>query len=441
MWECPECKSRFFSEPVTLGVRNGQLTRIPPICTNCFKSCSCGQRQPYGEYCRVCGDPRKKVNLIRYEIDPDDPTFGLTSTGSTTYLETYVGGTGDVSGENQDYELASKITVSTAGTIIKIRLKTSGTGNVKLAFFDDDGASGEPSTRLIDWGAFACANGVNTFTVSGYYAPAGDYYIAVLFDSAILRYASTGGTMRYKARTYANGIESPWPNATDGHNPESLYLQAGFVYIENYVKATKATLAENAASVTSMSFYSHATGNFYAGIYTDSSGPAVLKWTSPSTAASATAWTTVLISAGTPNTLALAAGDYWLAWQWDSVNAGPSYTLGGANTGAYLAQAYGAFPDPMTGETLSTENWSLYVTYVQYAVTGIVRDGTTGDPIEGATVWLFKTSDKSYIGTDTSDVNGAYSIVVPDGVTAYFVRAFKDGSNVFGTTDDDLVGA
>jgi hypothetical protein len=154
-----------------------------------------------------------------------------------------------------------------------------------------------------------------------------------------------------------------------------------------------------------MSFYSHATGNFYAAIYTDSGGPAVLKWTSGSTPATGGgAWDTVLISAGTPNTLTLDAGDYWLAWQWDSVNSGPSYTAGGANTGAYLAQAYGAFPDPMTGETLSTENWSEYVTYETAEMINVSDSATGTDAIVGIEEWL--TITDTGVGIDTAYLLG-----------------------------------
>jgi hypothetical protein len=279
--------------------------------------------------------------------------------------------------------------------------------------------------------------------VTAYYVAAGTYWLAFNIDtSSILRYLINTTPHRYKALAYTTGFDSPWPHATDTHTTDTPYFGFVTVQIKAYVKLTKATLSEGAASVTSMSLYFHATGNFRAAIYTDSSGPADLEWESGSIPATGGgAWDTVLISAGTPNTLALVAGDYWLAWQWDSVNAGPSYAVGGANTGAYLAQAYGAFPDPLTGETLSTENWSIYVTYLEYEITGVVRDGLTGTPIASAMVWLFKTSDKSYQQVTTSDGSGNYTFYVDDNVTAYFIRAFKDGSNVFGTTDDDLVGA
>ncbi|MCX5792530.1 MAG: hypothetical protein NTY45_10035, partial [Elusimicrobia bacterium] len=88
-------------------------------------------------------------------------------------------------------------------------------------------------------------------------------------------------------------------------------------------------------------------------------------------AATASAWNTVLISAGAPTTLTLNSGTYWLAWQWDSTANGPSYTAGSAGSGNYLGQAYGSFPAGWSGGTSSTEQWSIYATQAPPTVTGI----------------------------------------------------------------------
>ena len=72
------------------------------------------------------------------------------------------------------------------------------------------------------------------------------------------------------------------------------------------------------------------------------------------------------------------------------------------------------------------------------SISGITRDGAS-NILGNCTVWLFKSSDKSFIEETTSNVSGEYSF---DGLLAgisYFIRAFKNGSpNIFGTTDDDL---
>ena len=81
------------------------------------------------------------------------------------------------------------------------------------------------------------------------------------------------------------------------------------------------------------------------------------------------------------------------------------------------------------------------------AVEGTINDRLTGTAISGATVELFKSSDLTHVGAVagspyTSESTGRYIFRVSDPAIAYFVRAFKDGSpNLFGVTDDNLVGA
>lgn len=71
-------------------------------------------------------------------------------------------------------------------------------------------------------------------------------------------------------------------------------------------------------------------------------------------------------------------------------------------------------------------------------ISGITRN-SGGFAFGNCTVWLFKTSDKSFVEETTSNGSGEYTF---DGLLAgidYFIRAFKDGTpNVFGTTDDNL---
>ena len=115
---------------------------------------------------------------------------------------------------------------------------------------------------------------------------------------------------------------------------------------------------------SSVSFYSHAVGNVRLAIFSDNAGvPNTKQWESGDVPVTASAWTTVNISAGTPTSLSLTAGTYWLVWQWNSAANGPSYTAGAANTGNYVIQSYGAFPATWSGGTASTENWSVYATY------------------------------------------------------------------------------
>lgn len=84
---------------------------------------------------------------------------------------------------------------------------------------------------------------------------------------------------------------------------------------------------------------------------------------------------------------------------------------------------------------------TIFYIYGNAALTlsGVTRDAS-GAILGSCTVWLFKTSDKSFVGETTSNaVTGVFSFSVVAG--AHFIRAFKDGvPNVFGTTDDDLAG-
>ena len=92
-------------------------------------------------------------------------------------------------------------------------------------------------------------------------------------------------------------------------------------------------------------------------------------WESNDISITTTGWQTVAINSGTPNSLQLNAGTYWLAWQWDNAN-GPSYTAGSSGDGNYISLAYGSFPSTWSGGTSTNEKWSIYASYITYASTG-----------------------------------------------------------------------
>lgn len=145
-------------------------------------------------------------------------------------------------------------------------------------------------------------------------------------------------------------------------------------------KATKAILADDNVSITSVSFYSHAEGNVRLAIYSDGMSPADLLWQSGSTAVVAGDWTTVDISEGTPTSLTLDSGTYWLAWQSDSQNSGPGLTPGDVGDGYYVSHAYGGFPDPW-GSTQSDETWGICASYTSEGQLGSPTFTTM--PVEG----------------------------------------------------------
>jgi hypothetical protein len=80
---------------------------------------------------------------------------------------------------------------------------------------------------------------------------------------------------------------------------------------------------------------------------------------------------------------------------------------------------------------------------VFYTIAGITKDAEAS-VLGGCTVDLFRTSDKRFMETTTSDpTTGAFSFIdLPDKASTYFIRAYKDGTpNVFGASDRDLVGS
>ena len=303
-----------------------------------------------------------------------DPTFGMTSTGSTSYPTTNYGDNTIETANNPAIvadviRVANKITLTSPITIQSFVLYCVATygHNIKFAVYPDSGGTpvGQTLVKQTD-GYSVSGTGWVTVTLSSadyIYLPAGTYWLCYMGDTTAGRVRRKGTTTDYWVNgSYSSGYPTTFPSAnSESKGPYSFYAIS--VQIEGYAKAMKATLSDY-ASVLSMSFYSHATGNFRLAIYADSSGsPSSKQWESSSTAATASAWNTVNINSGSPSSLTLSAGTYWLAWQWDNTNSGPSYTAGSSGNGNYIAQAYGSFPASWSGGTSSSENWSIYVTY------------------------------------------------------------------------------
>lgn len=129
--------------------------------------------------------------------------------------------------------------------------------------------------------------------------------------------------------------------------------------------------------------------------------------------------------------------NFWEQVDWVEINGG----AGGADN-LYDEQ----FTDSITMERTGTTGDYGYIStgtivITTYHVSGVTKDGG-GDVLVSCTVWLFKTSDKSYIDSTTSHAStGAYSFTGLGYQGPYFLRSHKDGSpNVFGRTDDDIMG-
>ena len=298
-------------------------------------------------------------------------TFGLTSIGSTSYPTANIGTTNTGASLNSPNVLmADKYTTTVPLTATTIKTYGTTNSNIKVSIYDDN--AGDPGNPLFTEVAGAgTANSWSTITIPNTYLAAGTYWVVINIQTGngVGRRDGVSGALR-KFRgttpfTYAYATAFPssggtWTNAAAG-TQNAAYIVG--VPVEGYAKATTATLSANNAVMNSVAFYSHATGNFRLAIYSDSSGPSSKLWESASTAATASAWSTVNISSGTPASLILNSGTYWLAWQWDSANNGPSYTLGSAGDGNYITQAYDVFPSSWSGGTSSSEKYSVYVNY------------------------------------------------------------------------------
>lgn len=132
---------------------------------------------------------------------------------------------------------------------------------------------------------------------------------------------------------------------------------------QGVIFATKATLSETASSIDSLSFYSHTNaGHVRLALYDSSRN---LLWQSGSVANTTNGgFQTVTITSGTPTSLSnISAGTYYLAYQTDTSSNVASFTSGSSGDGFIAVHAYGSFPAAITGETSSSQKWSMYVTY------------------------------------------------------------------------------
>jgi len=152
---------------------------------------------------------------------------------------------------------------------------------------------------------------------------------------------------------------------TGGRGGSSLMISKHVFSQFNVLKGSEITLLEH-ADVMNASFYSHtASGNARLAIY-DNAEPRKLLWQSGVVTNNvANGWLNVSINSGSPVSLVLAPGDYWLAWQVDTTDDVPSYIPGEAGDGFYMRQAFGPAPsviDPADA-TVTSEKWSMYLTY------------------------------------------------------------------------------
>lgn len=101
-------------------------------------------------------------------------------------------------------------------------------------------------------------------------------------------------------------------------------------------------------------------------IYGERNNRRILEWQSGTIRVlNANQWITANISAGTPNSLLLQPGNYYLAWQLDSDLTVASHTMGNTGDGASFGMSFGPFPlMPSIFTWEATDDlWSTYITY------------------------------------------------------------------------------
>jgi hypothetical protein len=337
------------------------------------------------------------------------PNAGLTSTGSPI-SNTTLGETAGPYSSIYHHHVFMQVTAVHPGLITSVTCD-SVSALTEAAVYSDN--SGVPGT-LLGYSTSASGTDPTTFTFTNCAVPSGKIWIAA------------GGTSPVKFR------EAP-ANDTQGYNDTSSSLNtnnptftsqtAGYIiscaidYNQGNIQCMKMSVLR-ACNATSVSFYSHTTGNVRLAIYDDSSGPNNLVWSCGSTAVTA-GWNVVNISSGSPTTLALSIATYWLGWQWSGTAAGPSYTAGSSGDGAYKAQAYGTFPNPISGTTSSADKWSMYVTTGVMATSKFsqccVFDGSTAYLSSADSAdWAFGTGDFTidcWVMFDALPASGAIEVI------------------------------
>src|SRR6185312_11830493 len=201
------------------------------------------------------------------------------------------------------------ITIKTFGTV------SSGTNNVKIAIYRDNG-SNLPGTLLFPAvAATVTANNVSTITIPNTYLTPGKYWFAFNMNSnsSSANYITRSSGVSGAVRKFTNFNSFPFSTAFPS-NAATLSLTNGaagtqdMIYlvgvpVEGYAKATKATLSATGV-FSSVSFYTHAAGNVRLAIYSDNgsgTAPSAKQWESADIAINGTGQpklTTVNISAG-----------------------------------------------------------------------------------------------------------------------------------------------
>ena len=143
-------------------------------------------------------------------------------------------GAGDLTvngGLSYSYAFLARFTCEATGTISEFRVKSYGSGNVKVAIYADDGTGDRPTTRLShNDSSQAVVAGWNTLSIPGLAVTKGTYYWLAITTNT----DSTGGynlsTGVYKRKSTGGYDAWTWPNPAtyDDSQTNTIVLVAGW---------------------------------------------------------------------------------------------------------------------------------------------------------------------------------------------------------------------
>ena len=298
-----------------------------------------------------------------------------------------------------------------------------------------------------------------TYTVGVYGGPVYIGNATLGFSGWVDDAAINKGTQDYTT-TFTDPVNARVREPTDAldmHFDGPLNATSGVGFADDVqsgqVFYTKATLTDANAMVQSVSFLAMAgtSGQWQASIYSDSSGPSARQVYCPTqTISGALTVQTVLISSCTPTSLVLTSGGstaFWIAVQVDfTATTITSYTLelswaaGSSNTGAYQFQAYGT-PPSTASATLSTENYTVYATYLIGQNITFTQSGLGSDVSGGITVLTIDSVTYSKSSLPTVFVysrNSTHSVVASTPITgstsSYNWSSWTNGDGLSGSS-------
>jgi hypothetical protein len=332
-------------------------------------------------------------------LDPGDPTFGITGSGSQSYPTSIQQSATD--NGNTNYNTGTIIwggfTAAASGTISKIGIKIySNADSVRVGLYSDSGSPNYHPYQLLGQSAdtYLAAIGWSDISLTGsvYVVGGTAYWLALQEIDVNTRFFSLAANQYIYTESWSYGAFPSTATVTGNYGYYNVFIgRTTYVQIEGYAQCTQATGA--AGTGTTVSFYAYTSGNYRLAVMQNNAGaPNTVVWELGSTAVSGPpGWQTVNISSGSPSSYTFTAITYWLCWQVDTVNSLPGYVSGGsANTGAYKQQAYGAFPG--SGFTVATMggawmNWSMYVSVSTTATITFAQSGLGSDVAGGTNVF------------------------------------------------------